>query len=176
MASKKRKSNRKLYLIAGIIVIILIILAINLNSDQKKEENKASKQEETEQETKDVRNENRIAKLQQMEERDRMEFYFGMFLDYVENEKYEEAYDLLYEEFKQNYFPTLEDFTKYVQKTFPEMATIKHENIERNGEVYVLWIEIADVLNGGPNDEKKEMNIVIHENDYNDFVMSFSVI
>ena len=54
------------------------------------------------------------------------------------------------------------------------MMDIEHENIERNGDVYVLWINIADALNGKPG-EKKQMNVVIKENDYNDFVMSFSV-
>ena len=58
---------------------------------------------------------------------------------------------------------------------FSEMMDIKHENIERNGDVYVLWITINDAINGKPSD-KKNMNIVIKENDYNDFVISFSVI
>ena len=110
-----------------------------------------------------------------MEERDRMEYYFGKFLEKIENEEYEKAYGFLYQDFKNTYFPTLEDFTKYVQKTFSEMSDIEHENIERNGDVYVLWIRVGDVLNAKPN-EKKPMNIVIKENDYNDFVMSFSVI
>ena len=82
----------------------------------------------------------------------------------------------IYSKFKENYFPTLESFEEYVQKVFPQMAGIEYENIERNGDVYVLWIKIADILNGKPTDEKQQMNIVIQENDYNDFVLSFSII
>ena len=66
-------------------------------------------------------------------------------------------------------------FEKYARKTFPTMMNIQHENIERNGDVYVLWIYISDLVNGGPNNKKK-MNFVIKENDFDDFVMSFSVI
>ena len=120
-------------------------------------------------------NNNLILSLQNMEERDRMEYYAGIFLEYVENGEYEKAYNLLYEDFKKNYFPTLESFEKYLPTVFSEMSDIEHENIERNGDIYVLWLSITDAINGKPGEEKK-MNIVVQENDYNDFVISFSVI
>ena len=172
----KNKNSKIIYIIGGAILVIIIAINLILNNLQKNNENDNSQQEESEQQIEDAENEEIIEKLKNMEERDRMEFYFGMFLDYVENEQYDKAYDLLYSEFKKNYFPTLESFTEYAQKTFSEFANIKHENIERNGDVYVLWIYISDVLNDKQNEKGKEMNIVIQENDYNDFVMSFSVI
>ncbi len=172
MANKKRH-NKKIYIIG--ILLIVVIFAINRFSHPKQEDKNLEEQNRTEEEIRDLENENRIAQLQGLEERDRMETYFGMFLQYVENKEYETAYNLLYEEFKKTYFPTLETFIEYAQKNFPEMV-IEYENIERNGEVYVLWVNMADVLNSSRNDEKQKMNVVIKENDYNDFVMSFSVI
>lgn len=171
--NNKNKELKTIYLIGGILLIIM--LAINLIPNKKDQiiEEEISNQENIE-EVRDIANENITATLKQMEERDRMEFYFGMFLDYIESGDYDKAYDLLYSEFKQNYFPTLESFKEYAQKTFPEFATIEHENIERNGDVYVLWVYISDAVNGKPGEDKKEMNFVIKENDYNDFVMSFS--
>lgn len=176
MARSRRKKDYKLLYLVGILIII-IILVISLSRTKEKQENEVIKQEEkTVEEVQDMEHENITAQLQDMEERERMEFYFGMFLNYIEEEEYKRAYDLLYAEFRENYFPTLDSFTQYVQKTFPKMAGITYDNIERNGDVYILWIYIADVLNGKPNDEKIKMNIVIQEMDYNHFVMSFSVI
>lgn len=104
-----------------------------------------------------------------------MEYYMGIFLGYIEGGEYEKAYNLLYEDFKQNYFPTLESFEQYLPTVFSEMSNIEHENIERNGNIYVLWLSITDAINGKPGEQKK-MNIVIQENDYNNFAISFSVI
>lgn len=174
MSNKKKVKNyRMLYLIAGVIVIF--VLAINFFLNKKNDTVSITVEEKTEEQLVDDENKRIIAKLKDMEERDRMEYYFGVFLDYIESGKYNKAYNLLYPTFKKNYFPTLESFTTYMKKTFSEMSNIEHENIERNGDVYVLWINITDALNGR-NDEKKKMNIVIRENDYNDFELSFSVI
>lgn len=170
-----KKEKQMIYLIGIILIVFIVILAIFSTG-----KNKQDKEQNVLKEANGIVNievdDITIAKLQNMEERDRMEYYFNMFLEYLDSGNYESAYDLLYSEFKENYFPTLQSFEEYVKKVFPEMASIEHENIERNGDVYVLWIKITDVMNGKKTDEPKEMNIVIRENDYNDFEMSFSVI
>ena len=74
--------------------------------------------------TEDLENQAIIAKLQGMTERERMEFYLKMFLDFIENGEYEEAYALLYPQFKEDYFSTLEEFVGYVQKTFSDFAAL----------------------------------------------------
>lgn len=111
--------------------------------------------------------------LQSMGERDRMEFYFSEYATYIEDGEYEKAYDLLYPEFKTNYFPTLEQFEEYAKKTYPEFMTFSYNNIERQGYIYVLNIDIIDVDN---KENKKSHRVVIQENDFNDFVLSFQVI
>lgn len=174
MSQNKKKDDKKLYMMIGVL-LILILLIIILSSCTKKEPEEIPEEELTDEQIEALEDERHVENLQDMEERDRMEYYFGMFLDAVEAGEYEEAYGMLYEDFRANYFPTLEEFSEYMENTFSDMTSVKHENIERNGDVYVLWITIADAINGKPGEEK-EMNIVIKENDYNDFVLSFSVI
>ncbi len=175
MVKKDKKKDYKIIYLSAILILILI-LTISFFTHKKQSTDSTNQPEMTEQEEIDFEKINVTAKLQDMEERERMEFYFGMFWRNIENKEYEQAYDLLYSEFKQTYFPTLDSFTEYVQTKFPKLAILEYENIERNGDVYVLWVHIADAINGKQTDEKQQLNVVIQENDYNDFVMSFSVI
>lgn len=167
---KQRKNN---IFIIILLICFLILLIFLLRNKKQVDKNEII---ENEIESSNSNEENLIMnKLQKMDERDRMEYYFSIFLENIESGEYEEAYKLLDSKFKENYFPTLTEFSEYITKTFSEMSNINHINIERNGDVYILWIEITDAINGNAND-KKEMNVVIQENYYNDFVMSFSVI
>lgn len=168
-----KKTDKRFY-IGVIIIILIVIIAFVIDK-------KSTKNEPILESTQDIsngsveKNANITKILQDMEERERMEYYVGMFVDYVESGKYEVAYNLLYEDFKNNYFPTIEDFKNYMPTLFSEMSNIEYENIERSGDLYVLWINITDAVNGKVGD-KKQINVVIKENDYNDFVLSFSVI
>ena len=81
---------------------------------------------------------------------------------------------MLYDEFKENYFPTLESFEKYAKSKFPKFCSVEYVNVERNGNIYVLWVTIKNALSS--DSPILEMNFVVQENDLNDFVMSFSVI
>lgn len=170
-----KKSNRKLNKRRSVFIIAIFILVfVNIkliHRSRTLNDDYIQNQEDIE----TAYNEKMVNKLADMNERDRIEYYFATFVNKLEAKDYESAYDLLYDEFKKNYFPTLEDFTSYAEKTFPTMMNIEHENIERNGDVYVLWIYMSDLLNGGP-DDKKPMNVVVREDALNEFVLSFSVI
>ena len=166
-----KMDNKKLKILI-ISFVVVIIFAIIITGKKPNDENYENMTEEEIAEAQE--DEFDTERLEELEERDRMEYYFGKFLSYIEDEQYEKAYDMLYSEFKKNYFPTLEEFTEYAEKTFSDMSSIRHENIERNGDVYVLWIYVSDALNGKPGEET-EMNFVIRENDYNDVEVSFSV-
>lgn len=115
-----------------------------------------------------------ILKLSKMTERDRIEYYCGEYIKKVEQKEYESAYNLLYPEFKEKYFPTLESFKEYVDKTYPENFALEYDDITRQGNIYVLRLNVLDVL-GSKKDEKVQ-RVVIRENDYNNFVLSFQVI
>ncbi len=172
------KNNKKLKKIILAILIIFILLFVILivitNKAEEKHLNSQIEIETQEENAKQIERDVIIDKLAEMEERDRIEYYFSRFIKAIEAKNYEKAYAMLYGEFKENYFPDLSSFEEYSKKTFPKFFSVKHDNIERNGDVYVLFITISDSLSS--SDIGKEMKIVVKENELNDFLMSFSVI
>lgn len=170
----KKKQDNKLIVFGVVVVITLGIFAI---ATRPKEE-VINYDELSEDEIGTVIGENieQIEKneLSTLGERDRMEFYVSKFIEAVENKSYEEAYNMLYDDFKENYFPTLASFEEYAKTKFPSMFSIEHTNFERNGEIYVLFVTLSNPL--GSKDSGIEMNFVVKENALNDFVMSFTVI
>ena len=122
-----------------------------------------------------VENEETLEKLKSMKERERMEYYFSEFMEYIENAKYQEAYDLLYPEFRDKYFKTLDDFKKYVNKTYPDFVSFSYNDIDRQGYIYVLTITVINP-DVDKTEAKKSQRIVVKENNFNDFVLSFQVI
>ena len=107
-----------------------------------------------------------MSRLKGMTERARIEYYVTKFMDYVEAEDYENAYDLLNNDYKNNYFQSRTKFEEYADKNFSKMMDIDYTNFERSGDVYVIWMTVTDAINGGPN-SGKEFNFVVKENDYN---------
>jgi len=114
-----------------------------------------------------------IKELSELAEAERMQRYVYNFMETIENGKYEKAYEMLYDEFKEQYFPTVDDFRQYAKTKFPRMFSLEYTNIERIGDIYVLWVTISDLL--GSSNYKIETNFVVQENDLNDYVLSFSV-
>lgn len=166
------------------IIVLLILICINiayvinniLKDPERKETTKTNTNTNTTQSTVSV-DEAYMNRLKKMGERDRMEHYFGKYITYIEKKEYEKAYDLLYPEFKNRYFKTLEEYKNYIQEKYPkDMISVNYNNIERQGEYYVLFIEIVDLSNSSKNDEKKiTQKVVLYEKDYDDFVLSFDV-
>ena len=116
-----------------------------------------------------------IVQLKNMTEKKRMQTYFSKYLSYMEEENYEQAYNLLYDEFKQNYFPTIEEYIEYVEKTYPKMLLVNYENMERQGKYFILDTTITGTNEQGET-VKIEQKFIVYEKDYNDFMMSFNVI
>ncbi len=166
-----------------IIIVVLLLIIINIVLYMKYDElNKSNIQGNVIATEENVTSKNNIqvnddilTELKSMSERERMEFYFFEFMDYIENGKYQEAYNLLYPDFKDNYFKTLYDFKKYVNKTYPEFVSFSYNNIERQGNIYVLMITVINP-DLSKSEAKKSQRIVIKENNFNDFVLSFQVI
>lgn len=119
--------------------------------------------------------ENKLEKLKDMGERDRMETYFAEYIAHVEKEEYEQAYVLLNETFKANYFPTLEEYKNYVKQKYPSMIGVEYNDIERQGEYYILFISIINPLANKGENSSFNQRIVLYERDFNDFELSFSV-
>lgn len=115
-----------------------------------------------------------IKKLSTQGEWDRMDYYCGVYFKYISEQKYEQAYELLYPEFKENFFPTLEKYKEYVNKTYPKDFSWVDDDITRQGNIYVLKVKVLDTK--GSKENEKSQRIVIKENTYNKFVISFQVI
>lgn len=176
----KKKDEKSYTIILAIIVCVLMVVNISIYISRNKYIPKdISKQNNVTQKatikTEEEKEQEEIETLKTLGERDRMERYFGKYIGYVEEEEYEKAYDLLYEDFKSNYFKTLEDYIKYVKETYPEMISVEYTNIERQGQYYVLFVDIVNPLATSADQNKISQNIVIYEKDYNDFSISFSI-
>lgn len=180
-----KKNEKSKILLAIIILLIVLIILVSIQGLIKEKEQQelntyniviSNGIVETDANYEEIAKNTLTEKLQGMGERDRMETYISNFINLVETKKYEEAYSLLYDEFKANYFPTAGQFQSYAEKYFPTMASLNFTNIERNGDVYVLWVTITDLINGKKDEAGTEYNFVIKENNVNDIDLSFSVI
>lgn len=170
----KKKQDNKFIILGLIIVVLLGIYAISTIPEKKVIDYDQISQDELNAVIGENIDTMEINELANMGERDRMEFYVSKFISAIESKSYEEAYGMLYDEFKNNYFPTYAKFEEYAKTKFPSMFSLEHTNFERNGDVYVLWVTLTNPL--GSKDSGKEMNFIVKENALNDFVMSFSVI
>ena len=133
-----RIRSSKLPLIILVLIVIMIVLTIVLNRlENKPEDYSGMTDEELAVAVQEKVDSMELHALGAMEERDRIEYYLGEFIDALEKSKYEKAYNMLNDKFRQNYFPKLEDFQKYVKTKFPMMFSIEHKNIERNGNTYI---------------------------------------
>ena len=173
--------NKKLKIIL-VIIFILILIVLNLlvfiNAHTQNEntnttenvintivEHNIATEEETEQSRKEM--------LNSYPEATRMKVYVGQYISAIDSKDYETAYNLLYENFRNTYFKTLEDFQNYAEQKYPDEIVVEYLNMEREGTMYIVTISITDPLNR--DTPAIQQNIVIQENDLNDFVLSFNV-
>lgn len=173
-----KEVNLKNIILIFIILIVVfanLVVLLKLNElDKQIIELESNNIEENEEETQNIKFESELEKLQNMKERDRMEYYFYKFISYIHNEDYSSAYNLLYPQFRENYFKTEEEFKSYVLKIYPQSVGFTYNDIDRQGSIYVLTINVIDTTkNVG---EGKLQRIVIQENNFNDFVLSFQII
>ena len=168
---KKIDSNKVILIGVGIIVILFII-AFYLELQERELDYSQLSEDEVNIAIQEEINDIHINELSKLGEDDRIEQYISRFMEKVDNEEYEAAYAMLYEDFKTNYFPTLESFEKYAKEKFPKLMSLEHTNLERNGEIYVAWVTVYDLMKS--KSEGIELNFVIKENELNDFELSFS--
>ena len=112
-----------------------------------------------------------LEKLNNMKEIERIEYYASQFLKAIENEKFEKAYDMLYDDFKNNYFPTMQEFENFAKQNLAKVLSVNFTNVEKNGDIYIIYTEIVDSLTGNEIQIEK---IIVREEEIGKFVMSFS--
>ena len=179
------KKHRKLDIIAIVLTIILLmIICMNVcvyiykiisplvqNKRVQKEYEELIEQRDEQlanirkTKTEEEKKAKELAEVKKMEE--------NKYITYLEEKNYEKAYDLLYEEYKNNYFPTLEDFEKYAKEKYPDFMRVEHIYMSRQGEYYILTVNIYNLLTN--EIIEKEQKYVIKEEDFLDYVLSFQV-
>lgn len=164
----KIKKNKKIIILISALMI-LIIANLILSVFTKKEEVTIPETIEAKE------NELAISELSEKGELGRTEQYLSKFIGEIEDKNFDKAYDLLYDEFKDNYFETKSTFEEYCKKYFPELMDVQVDNIERINNIYVLETTINDLINGQIENGKISMYFVIRENNLNDFDLSFSM-
>ncbi len=181
---KKNKDNKKYLAIMNIAAIIMIasviIIMMIIKPKEQSNDNTSYIEPETDEEREELEKEE-IESTQS--ETKRMKRYIGIFFEDIEEERYQDAYNVLNQDFKNNYFPTLEDFTQYAKKYLDSSTLgITYDNIERlgndkTGNMYVVWTTLTDIFRPKLEDDEEldQTTFVIIEYDYNDYEMSFRV-
>lgn len=166
---------KKEIIIIVISILILTVVASFIAVGIRKEKQKREMASLTEEQIQEKEEENTIiGKIKDMSETGRIQVYCGEFLKFIEQERYEKAYKCLNEEFKNNYFDTIEKFIEYVKSKYPKTnIAVTYNNVERRGEIFILKVKISQVLNN--EFESFEQRIVIRENGANDYKISFQV-
>lgn len=200
MSKLKKNVNLNDLIILIIVLIVAItslIVYIRVTSGDRRDDSKpntptvTTEKNETEIEKATYNSSEEEVKkyLSTLGEASRMKYYCGKYIKLLEKQDYEKAYSLLYDEFKQNYFPTYDSYVKYVKAFYPARFGVVYDDISRQGDLYVLRLKIVDSSKGGASasganngknassDAENEVvqRIVIKENDYDDFVLSFQV-
>lgn len=169
-------------IIIAIIILLLIALNIAVFIKYNKEENVVEENtiieevlpEKEEGSTLDEIDATVRSKVTEMGERERIETYFGSYINAIQTKNYSKAYVMLNENFKNNYFKEEIDFENYIKQKYPTSNIIvKYNNIERQGEVFIITVTLDDAFD--PNFEPIEQRVVIRENSANSFKISFQV-
>ena len=76
------------------------------------------------------------------------------YVEYCNNKQYEEAYNLLSEKFKDRYCNNIEEFKKYVDKTFDTKKIYNIQNFSNLDDTYVYRVRLLDdILASGTTDQ-----------------------
>ena len=85
----------------------------------------------------------------------KVQMNINKFILMINNQDYESAYSLLDDNFKNNYFKTLEEFKRYVKIKMYKYNDFDIQKFSRNGNVYVCETNIWDYTGGTYVDETK---------------------
>ena len=169
MKEKNNYGNKILkiaIIICVLLIIILILLLASLKNKTSKEENiiNVITEEEKEEKVTDY--------VRATSERERMQVYIAEFLKHIEVGEYDKAYQKLYPDFKKNFFATETMFKNYVKQHYSSLMSIEYEDIQRQGNYYILSAKIINLTNSQTTVEQK---FILQENGLNDYYISFQV-
>ena len=105
------------------------------------------------------------------------------FILMINNQDYETAYNLLDENFKNNYFKTLDDFVLYVRNKAYKYNDFEIKSFNANGNVYMCGANLWDLTGGSYVDATKgtsggyvyEWTFFVQLGEDKNFTISFGV-
>ena len=176
--SKEKASLNNITYLMVILALIVINLGVFISHHTTKKVEKTEDKPATEnviqteytEETKTQAIENIVG---EMGERNRCQTYIGEFFNWIENDQYDKAYNVLNPTFKENNFATLDAFKAYVINKYPKDIVIDYTDIDRQAPYFVLYTTIDD----GSDDSFAafDQRIVVKENGNNNFEISFQI-
>lgn len=93
--------------------------------------------------------------------------------DAINTKDYKYIYEKLDTTFRNNKFPTLEEFTNFIKNNLFEKNTIGYRNIENQSDIYIIKLDVSDKA-----DESLEiriLNVIMKLKEGTDFTMSFNM-
>ncbi len=91
----------------------------------------------------------------------------------INNKDYESAYNILNSGFKQNYFPTLNDFENYVVNTFYQFNDVTFNSFSTEGDIGIYEVNINGIENNVS--ATKQKTIIMKLGTGTDFEISFDI-
>ena len=113
MAKIKKKTLRIAIIITVFVLIILLfsLLLLIRNSETRKQTNI----EKANIEYIEKANQKVVEDLSDKPEQERIQYYCANFFKLIDTKRYEDAYKLLYSEYKENFFPTFNNFKTHLK-------------------------------------------------------------
>lgn len=97
------------------------------------------------------------------------------FLNSLNDKDYKYAYKVLDKTFKQNNFPTQDEFEKYIKKNLFDYNFIKYNNYTTNNGLGVYYVTISNTDNSEDDILTRNLTIIMKLKEGTDFVMSFGI-
>lgn len=160
----KKKLIKRIIIVCAILIVLVLLLLCIVLATRKQEEPKIVTQEE--------REETVVNLMRTKGEKERIQIYLAEYLKCIERKQYEKAYGKLAEQFKQNYFRTIQSYINYIEKYYSESMSVTYEDISRQGNYYILSVIVTNLEEIESSIEQK---FIIYENALNDYVLSFQV-
>lgn len=170
------KEQKKWMFILVILILILLNVAVFINEIKliRGEEKTA---ENSNQITENEVNETRVEyekHVKDQEENIRIQHYVAEFLGMLENQKYQQAYDLLNDDFKNGNMQTLDKFIEFCKIYPSKNTTCAYSNFDRIGSsLYVITVTINQLTETTYKPIKQ--TFVVRENDYNNYTISLQM-
>lgn len=120
-----------------------------------------------------IDSENFIQMYNSGNEQKKMQLNIDKFIKMINSKDYLNAYNLLDEGFRNNYFSTVDSFKDFLIKNFYEYNTVKFNKFSSEGEILIYEITLTNKFN---QNLQKKLNIIMKLQDNLSFVMSFGSI